>query len=782
MSKMLSELPPAQTASCVIVTNPFDLMGTRSLHSIEANKSIAHLLGDCGIKPEQFATGPLVTLNGIEVNPNTFMVRNINPHDVVSMVRLPHGGGGGGGKKSPLKTVLMIAVMVAGAYFAPMIAGSMGFETGTIGFQVASGVAGGIINAAGGALINALVPSPPMARDTQSWGGSGNVQAASPTYSLQPQGNVARLTQPIAAWYGRHKITPDFAANPWQDFSGNEQYLYQLYCIGQGHFDLESTLIDDTPISSFEEIDTEVIEPGGSVTLFDEDVISAPEVAGQETLSTTDGGVWIGPFNANPAETTATNIGIDVSMPRGLYYAPNTGGLSTRTITWDVEARPIDDDGVAVAPGTWSNLGSESVSMATTTPQSITYNYPVTAARYEVRLIRTDTKDTSAQAGHVLRWIGLRSHLVGTANYGDVTLLAVRMRATDNLSQRSSRMLNVIATRKLPIWDAITGWSAPVATSSIAWALADVCRATYGAKLTDARIDLAALVVLDATWAARGDEFNGGFDQGTTVWEALKKIARCGRAVPFQQGGIYRFVRDEPQTIPVAMFTPRNMTAGSFNVSYIMPSEETADAVTLEYFNPKTWKPDEVTMALADSVQDNPAKVRMIGCTNVAQGESEAFYMASANRYRRKFIKFTTELDGLIPTYMDLIGVSHDMPSWGESGDIVEWDDVGEILTLSEPVEFEPATAHVISLRKLDGGMAGPYSVEAVAGDAYKVHLLEALTMAPYTGAKKERTHFSFGPTTNSIQMARLLTVRPRKDKIEITCVGENDLVHATAA
>ena len=79
----------------------------------------------------------------------------------------------------------------------------------------------------------------------------------------------------------------------------------------------------------------------------------------------------------------------------------------------------------------------------------------------------------------------------------------------------------------------------------------------------------------------------------------------------------------------------------------------------------------------------------------------------------------------------------------GGDGDIEEWDDVDE---------------------------------------PYKMHLLKALTMALYAGAKKKRTHFSFGPTTNSIQMARLLSVRLRKDKIEITCVGENDLVHAEAA
>jgi hypothetical protein len=84
--------------------------------------------------------------------------------------------------------------------------------------------------------------------------------------------------------------------------------------------------------------------------------------------------------------------------------------------------------------------------------------------------------------------------LTGQPDFGAVTLLAVKMRATDNLSQRSSRMINVIATRKLRVWSAAGGWSAPQPTRSIAWAFADACKAEYGAKLADARIDLKTLI------------------------------------------------------------------------------------------------------------------------------------------------------------------------------------------------------------------------------------------------------------------------------------------------
>ena len=704
----------------------------------------------------------------------------IGDGDVVAFVALPHGGGGGGGGKNPLKTVLSIALMVAAPGLGGVLAGSLGL-TGSLfagtAFEIGWGtVLGGVISLAGSALINAVIPAPRPSVPSMSFSSVGAPPAPSPTYSLSAQGNEARLGQPIPVLYGRHLIYPDLATRPYQEFAGGDQYLHQLHVIGQGEYDLEQLRIEDTPISSFEEVAYEVVGPGGSVTLFETDVVTAPEVAGQELLSASDGGDWIGPFTANPAATQAGDIGIDVIFPRGLYYANDAGGLDARTITWDVQVRAIDDDGVAT--GAWTTLGSETHTAATNTAIRLSFKYPVTVGRYEVQLLRTDAKDTSSRAGHELRWGALRAYLDGAPDFGDVTLLAVKMRATDNLSQRSSRMINCIVTRRLSIWDSVTGWSAPAPTQSIAWAFADGCRATYGAKLMDARIDLQALLDLDQVWSVRGDEFNGIFDSSMTVWEALIRIARCGRAVPVLQGGVVRLFRDAAQTLPIAMFGPRNIVKGSFKIQYIMPGEETADAVTVTFFNARTWKPDEVTAALPDSAASRPAKVSLFGCTGEAQAQREGLYMAADNRYRRKLVSWSTELEGMIPTYGDLVALTHDMPHWGQGGEVVVWDDQAEVLTLSEPLTWEATASHYIALRRRDGSLAGPFQVEAVAGEERQVHLLEALDITPYTDTSEERTHFAFGAGEAWGAKARVIAVKPRGEHVEITVVAEDDAVH----
>lgn len=755
------------TASLIIVTNPFEPIASRSVHAIEPGLTVGALLLDCCIAEESWAAGPEIRIGTDMVPADVYALRVIGDGDIVTVIRWPMGGGGGGGGgKNPLRTVLTIAVLVASIYLGPMAAVAMGYTaTGTAAAMATAGIA-----MVGSVLVNTVVPAPKPSIPSMSWGGSGAIPAASPTYSLQAQGNQARLGQPIPVIYGRHLIYPDLASEPYQDYVAGEQYLYQLHVIGQGEYAVEQIRIEDTPISSFEEVQTEIVPPGGQVTLFDPDVITAAEVVGQELLASDP----VGPFTANPVDTTASALGIDVVMPRGLYYANDGGSLDARTVQWMVESRLIDENGDPLAD--WQALATESHTAATNSTIRLSYRYPVAVGRHEVRLTRLDAKDTSERAGHEIRWGALRSYLTGQPDFGAVTLLAVKMRATDNLSQRSSRMINVIATRRLPVWSETGGWSEPQPTRSIAWAFADACKAQYGGKLADARIDLKALLALDAIWSARGDSFDAVFDTSMTVWEALTRIARCGRAVPIQQGGIVRIIRDQPQTIPVAMFGPRNIVKGSFKIKYVMPGEDTADAVTVEYFSSRTWKPDETTAKLPDSQGDNPAKVNLFGCTAKDHAQREGLYIAANNRFRRRLVTFRTELEGMIPTYGDLVAITHDMPRWGQGGEVV--DHQGDVLALSEPVEWTEGATHYLALRRRDGGLAGPFRVQAVPGDPTKVRVLDPLTVTPYVGGSEERTYFSFGPGQAWAQSARVLGIRPRGGQVEISAVAEDSRVH----
>ncbi len=678
--------------------------------------------------------------------------------DIVNFVVLPQGGGG----SNPLRVILMIAVMV----FAPEIAALMLGEGAS---ALALSLTTAAIGIVGAALVNVLIPVRTPSNSIAA------TESASPTYSVTSQGNSARIGSPIPVQYGRHISWPDFTASPYVEYSGNEQYLYQLFCIGQGEYNIEAIRIEDTDINQFAEVSTEVIPPGGKLTLFPANVETSGEVSGQEMLT----GVPLGAFVANEADTTANMLAFDVVCTRGLYYALDNGSLSEKSVSFVCEARMIDDYGTAL--GEWQVLGAEVIRAATSTPQRRSYRYSVSPGRYEARITRTDVKDTSTRAGHEICWAALRAYLEDSGNvYPGMTLLAVRIRATNNISQQASRKINVIATRKLPVWNPETGWSAPVATRSIAWAFVDACKAEYGAKLTDARIDLPALYELDRIWTERGDYLDIRFDTKTTVWEALQTIARAGRAKPFRQGGMVRVVRDQPQSVPSGMFTMRNIVKGSFKVQYLMPTEETADAVDIEYFDERIWKWKTVTAKMPDSIAEKPVTVKLLGVTNRNQAWREGMYMAACNRFRRRVISLSTEMEGFIPTMGDLCIIAHDMPQWGQSASVNAYDPETRLLTLTEPLTWKAGETHYIALRRPNGSVFGPAIV--TKGETENQCVIAEGSEPDFTirtGGTSEPTHTAFGWGETWRQPARALSLKPKGvNKVEIELVGEDDAVH----
>lgn len=755
--------------------------------------------------------------------------RKLRDGDHLAFVVLPEGGNGNG--SNPLQMLLSLAVMA----FAPWAAaGILGTTTALVGTTLIGQITTAGIMMAGSALVSAMMPV--RSQDVLS------LPTASPTYSLQAQGNAARLEQPIPVQYGRMRFTPDFAAQPYTEFAGSDQYLYQLLCLGQGEFDIHSIQIDDTDIAAFGEITTEIVAPGATVTLFPTAVVSSAEVGGQELLgmksgtysqtgttitvtetahgravgqslaldfttgtaadgvyaiasvpsadtftvtaasATTSGNVSIrtvmggsGGFVASGAGKVANRLAVDVILSRGLFDGA-TSTLAAKTITFVVEARQVDDGGTPI--GSWVTLGSETITDATTTPIRRSYAYALgTPGRYAVRAYRTDTKDTSTTVGHEILWSGLRAYLQEPANYGQVTLLAMRMRATNNLSLQASRLVRVTATRKLPIWNG-TSWSAPTATRSIAWALADAARnATYGAGRPDAQIDLAALLALDALWAARGDNFDGRFESSATFWDAATKIAGAGRARCFMQGGVLRVVRDGAQAVPVAMFSMRNIARGSFSVDYLLATEESADAIQVSYFDGTTWSPQRVTATLPGSTSVKPAKVEMFGVTTRAQALREGLYLAACNRYRRRIVKFATEMEGFIPAIGDLIAVQHDMAGWGAQAEAVAYDAASLTLTLTEPLTFGTGS-HYLTMRRKDGSVSGPWLVRA-GPTPYDVVFVAAPDYTPYVDSDYERTHCAFGQGSTWSALAKVLSVKPKGAYLcDIEAVVEDPSVH----
>lgn len=749
----------------------------------------------------------------------------IQNNDQLVFVTLPLGGGGAGGS-NPLNALLSIALM---AFAGPLASAIL---PGAGGFLLAATKIGVVV--AGQSLLNALLPA--------QGGGQAQLPSPSPTYSIGAQGNTARIGAPIPVQYGRMLAYPDFAALPYLEYAGQEQYLYQLLCLGCGSYDVEQIRIEDTPISSFEEITYEVVPPGSQVTLFPTAVISSPEASGQElrpmktatwsrsgttatitrtahgyvpgeivrlnfttgggpsgtyaiatvpnantftvtiTASGTSGAVEVyrmvgglTGFVASGAGQSANRLAVDIILPFGLYNGTDSD-IADYSIFFVFEAQKVNDSGTPI--GSWFTLESSPLTARTSTPLRYSRSYSLPSnGRYRVRGYRADVDPNSTYIGSQLLWGGLRAYLEEAQDFGQVTLIAMRLRATNNLSLQSSRKIAVISTRKLPIWSG-SAWSSPVATRSPAWAIADAARdQNYGGKLADSKIDLDAILALNAVLSGRSDYLDCRFDQASTWWESVQAIASVGRAKCFFQGGKLRTVRDGAATVPVASFSMRSIKAGSFSVDYIMPSATTADAVDVEYFDGGTWVYRTVRAKLSGSSAANPKKLPKFGITGRAHALREGMYEVACNKYRRRIVRFNTEMEGFIPAFGDLISIQHDMAGWGQSAEVVGWDAGTKTVTLDNPVTVTGST--VIGLRRLDASVFGPVGVTAGA-TAYDLVLASSPDFTVAASAQdRESTHAMIGSVASWSTLAKVAEVKPlNQHEVQIEAIADDPSVH----
>ncbi len=160
---------------------------------------------------------------------STWHTRMVTRGETLVLTSVPGRGGGssGGGGKNVLGTIGMLALAIA----APWAAG-LAFGAGTLAASIAT-VA---ILAAGGLLLNALMPTP-----TQE-----TPKDARPVYTVNASNNQATPLEPLLELFGRLRYPPRFASRPYSKFAGNDQILYQLFYLTRGHAAIQRIDIGNT--------------------------------------------------------------------------------------------------------------------------------------------------------------------------------------------------------------------------------------------------------------------------------------------------------------------------------------------------------------------------------------------------------------------------------------------------------------------------------------------------------------------------------------------------------
>jgi len=702
----MGDLMLAPTTHLSICPNPFT--ADRIDLELPAGETLADMMRAAGTEPDTISHA-LVFIDDWLVPRAHWAVVRPKPGRIVTVRVVPMGGGGGG--KSPLRIVLAIAVIAAaawaGAALGPIVGASL-FGPGTaLGLSAATaaalgqGLVAGAVTLLGNLAVNAIAPPPKPSLGALS--GRFDGERTSPTLSITGTQNRANPYGPVPRVFGKCRLFPPYAAVPYSEVIGNDQYLRLLFECGYGPLVLSDFRIGTTPLSQFEGVETQVRtgEAGDpDITLYANTVhedgysLQLTAAGGPRTLE---------------SRGLADEITIDLVFPTGLVSFDANANRNPLTVEVLVEYR------LAGSGGGFTSAGVQTITGAT--EQVVRFGVRIVLparGRYEVRFTR-QTADFTAVNQRGDSFVSILRSITYTppALPAGSSTIAMRIKATNQLNGVVGTF-NLQAEAKLAIWNG-SSFDAPALTRSVAWAALDVLRGSANKKpVADSRIDLASFKALadnGALATLNGQArylFDAAIDFRSTVGQLAREILATARADLTMKNGKWAVVMDRPQATPVQMLTPRN----SANFRGTKLFVQRPHALKARFLNPdKGPGQDEVVVYDGGYNAGNATlfeTVELFGVNRAAQAYADARLMIAEAKLRPETYELETDIENLVCARGDLIKVGHDVPRWGLGAGRIKARTVDgssnvTSIMLDERVTLEAGKSYVARVRRSDG-------------------------------------------------------------------------------
>lgn len=587
----------------------------------------------------------------------------------------------------PGAPVIPIIAAVAAAAAQSAAAAALTAALGATLASVVGAVIGGIvafgINAIGSALFASSKPS-----DGFQSRQVGVTAKESPTFSISGARNDLRQYRPVPCVLGTHKHVPPYGAAPFTEVSGDDQFLRFVVVWGYGPVDVSDIRIGNTPISSFQDVETEDDFDGtlDTLTLYPSDVT-------QEDLSI---------LLTEDAQTRNTagevdEFGVTFTWPGGLYRLDGTS-RNNESVTITAEYR-------LVGAGSWTAWFSETYTDDTAEVKRIAVRKTdITRGEYEIRISRSALREDTLVVERVL-WTALRSFLnEDPIQLAGVAKSAYRIRASDQLNGVVDQ-LNGVVSMKIPTWTG-SGWTAANVTSATSNPAAIYRYVLSGAPnkrpLASSKIDDENLGEWYEFCEAQGFTYDGVIDYRTSVRELLQDIGSAGRATPRLMDDKWGVIIDKERTTIVQHFTPRNTR--NFSHRIILP--EIPEGFRIRFLNKNAGYREDERIVYDDGFDaSNATKFEVLelpGQTDPANVYKLGRYYLAGLRLRPEMFTFETDIQHIVCTRGDLIRFNHDVVQIGQGFGRIK-SIASNVLTLDDEVTMEAGNSYSIRVRQADG-------------------------------------------------------------------------------
>ncbi|AGH58019.1 tail fiber protein [Rhodovulum phage RS1] len=598
-----------------------------------------------------------------------------------------------GALKAVLSIVVTVAAVALGAVWGPALAGALGVSTAIGTALVIAGV-----SIVGNLLINALIP--PVKPDNEKRN----------SYSINGLRNRLDPDGAVPFVLGKMRYAPPYAATPYTEIVGDDQYIRALFCFGEGELQITDMRLGETSLAEYDEVETEVrygIAGELPCSLYPRQVVE--EQIGVELtrpLPRDDNGDVISgqPTEDVPVVRTtgadASGATVIFAWPAGLVQFNDKGSKRTRAVSIRIEHRLAEAD-------QWQLVDTLNITAkkAEGFYRQYSWDFP-TRARWQVRVTMLTDESDSSNVQQRTTWVALQTlRPEYPLDYPrPLALVALRIKATHQLNGQLDNF-NALVGRVCPDWDAASGTWVRRSTERPASLYREILQHASNPKaVADAGIDLDLLAEWHEHSEANSLTYNRVLEgTDTTLRDILTEVAAAGRATPRHDGQKWGVVIDRPSRddLIVDHLNPRNSWGFKWSRSY-------------------TDAPDAFVVKFHDAGNDYKETQRIIpwpghvGAVEITEELSlpgkvyadevwrEARRRQLETIYRPDTFEATQDGSARVVTRGDAIALSHYVLSRVQSAARVR-NVSGRVIELDETVTMAAGTSYAIRFRVFDG-------------------------------------------------------------------------------
>lgn len=471
-----------------------------------------------------------------------------------------------------------------------------------------------------------------------------NQNDASPNNALSDRQNTQRLGSRIPDIYGKVWSTPDLIQLPYKVFVAGQEQEYCYMCIGEGSYTVDQVREDLTPVSQIVGMSVQVYGPftspnsggpslqiGAAINEPARYVKSSTSVNGQTLVAPNlTGAAFIGPFLVG--DPTTTDIWCNFVAESGSYQIPSATGIQAAVnVTIEVGITPVDASGTPTGIEAFTNVtlnGSATLKGII----GVTLKIHLTAAGMVlVRAKRTTNENVAANVSvsdEVVWRDCFAVSPVTQLNFGNITTVQTLTLPTPTALAITSRKLNLLVTRNIPIGTLAAGvvtFAMPGPTRSAADILCAVAQDPKLGNRQASEIDFVGIyTAINQAAAYFGStlptEFCFTFDDtSVSAEETIVDIAAACNCVAFRRGSQLTLSFEQQTVNSTILFNHRNKVPNSETRTVTFGTTNDIDGINLTYTEPNDPLSPNQDIAKILSFPINRAHIHSDGGTSLSK-------------------------------------------------------------------------------------------------------------------------------------------------------------------